>query len=141
MWNSTYLLCNVPFLLFLLNVEQKLIFVNKIFILRTPSPAGLIGNIHIASACNKVHNKSLQCIVAKRSCCTCSRFIHSEIQHCSSRELVKKMESIGSVATAQRAPVNLKNGGKVDLNGMENAEEYRPGGYHPVTPGNILGGR
>ena len=52
---------------------------------------------------------------------------------------MKKMEGVG--ATAQKAPVNPNDGRKVDLNGMENAEEYRPGGYHPVTPGDILGGR
>ena len=44
------------------------------------------------------------------------------------------------VVTAEEAGGNLK-GGKVDLNGAENAEEYRPGGYHPVTPGDVLGGR
>ena len=32
-------------------------------------------------------------------------------------------------------------GGEVDINGVENVEEYRPGGYHPVAPGDVLGGR
>ena len=50
------------------------------------------------------------------------------------------MEGGGSVVTAEEAGGNLE-GGKVDLNGVENAEEYRPGGYHPVAPGDVLGGR
>ena len=33
------------------------------------------------------------------------------------------------------------NGEEVDLHGVENAEENRPGGYHPLTPGDVLGGR
>ena len=53
---------------------------------------------------------------------------------------MERMKGGDSVVTAEEAGGNLK-GGKVDLNGAENAEEYRPGGYHPVTPGDVLGGR
>ena len=30
---------------------------------------------------------------------------------------------------------------EVDIIGVENAEEYGPGGYHPISKGDILGGR
>ena len=29
----------------------------------------------------------------------------------------------------------------IGVTDVENLEEYRPGGYHPVTPGDVLGGR
>ena len=51
---------------------------------------------------------------------------------------MERMEGVGS---ADEASGNLDNGGEVDLNGVENAEEYRPGGFHPVNPGDVLGGR
>ena len=34
-----------------------------------------------------------------------------------------------------------KAGDDVDIFGVENAAEYRPGGYHPVASGDILAGR
>ena len=30
---------------------------------------------------------------------------------------------------------------EIDIIGVENAEEYGPGGYHPISKGDILGGR
>ena len=50
------------------------------------------------------------------------------------------MEGVGIGVTDEGASSNF-NGGEVDFNGVENLEEYRPGGYHPVTPGDVLGGR
>ena len=50
------------------------------------------------------------------------------------------MEGVGIGVTDEGAASNFK-GGEVDFNGVENLEEYRPGGYHPVTPGDVLGGR
>ena len=50
------------------------------------------------------------------------------------------MEGGDSVVNAEEAGGNPK-GGKIDLNDVENAEEYQPGGYHPITPGDVLGGR
>ena len=41
-------------------------------------------------------------------------------------------EAAGNLATNRR---------DADLIGVENAEEYRPGGYHPVAVGDILAGR
>ena len=35
----------------------------------------------------------------------------------------------------------LGKGGDVDIIGVENAAEYRPGGYHPVALGDVLAGR
>ena len=50
------------------------------------------------------------------------------------------MEGVGGGVTNEGAGCNFK-GGEVDINGVENVEEYRPGGYHPVAPGDVLGGR
>ena len=50
------------------------------------------------------------------------------------------MEGVGIGVTDEGAACNF-NGEEVDINGVENLEEYRPGGYHPVTPGDVLGGR
>ena len=50
------------------------------------------------------------------------------------------MEGVGGGVTNEGAGCNFK-GGEVDINGVENGEEYRPGGYHPVAPGDVLGGR
>ena len=50
------------------------------------------------------------------------------------------MEGVGIGVTDEGASCNFK-GGEVDINGVEDLEEYRPGGYHPVTPGDVLGGR
>ena len=50
------------------------------------------------------------------------------------------MEGVGGGVTNEGAGCNFK-GGEVDINGVENVEEYRPGGYHPVALGDVLGGR
>ena len=50
------------------------------------------------------------------------------------------MEGVSSGVTDEGAGCNFE-GPKGDINGVENVEEYRPGGYHPVAPGDVLGGR
>jgi len=49
------------------------------------------------------------------------------------------MNCVGSDST--EGATGNHTGKEVDINGEENIQEYRPGGYHPVNPGDILGGR
>ena len=50
------------------------------------------------------------------------------------------MEGVSGGVTDEEAACNPE-GPEADINGVENAEEYRPGGYHPVALGDVLGGR